>query len=165
MSKEHKMLEMLRGFDNAMLVTHSVDNGLSARPMAIAKVDDDGSVWFVSDQHSGKMIELAANSSVGVTMQNNRQFVSLSGSARIIDDRDIIGTLWNEMWRVWFPDGKDDPSIRLLHILPEHGEYWDRSGLTGIQYMVKAGAAWLQGETPKLDAEANAKVSMDSVRK
>jgi general stress protein 26 len=165
MDTKRKFVEMLSGFDTAMLTTHCPDDRLAARPMAIADTDSDGSVWFVTDRDSGKMIDLASDPEVCVAMQDGSRFVSLSGRAKISDDRKRTKELWQEGWRVWFPDGPEDPSLVLIHVLAERGEYWDNSGLQGMKYLIEAGKAYLQGSTPDKDSQINAKVSMDSTSK
>lgn len=39
---------LLKKFQNAMLVTHTGEHGFHARPMAIADVEDDGRLWFIT---------------------------------------------------------------------------------------------------------------------
>jgi general stress protein 26 len=165
MDTKRKFVEMLSGFDLAMLTTHCPNDRLSARPMAIADTDSDGSVWFVTDRDSGKLIDLASDPEVCVAMQDGKRFVSLSGRAKISDDRKRTIELWQDGWRVWFPDGPDDPSSVLIHVLAEQDAYWDNSGVQGIKYLVEAGKAYPQGTTLDKDSQINAKVSMDSVSK
>jgi general stress protein 26 len=160
MDKQEKLVELLRGFDTAMLVTHTPDDQIASRPMAIAEIQDNGEMWFVTDQNSGKMVDLSNDRHVGVALQKNNQFVSMSGKAQVSSDRNKIQQLWQESWRVWFPKGKDDSSLCLLHVLPTRAEYWDNSGTAGIKYLFKAGKAYLQGERPNLDETENASISM-----
>ncbi len=50
-----KLLEILKKFRTAMLVTHASHGALRARPMALVKVDGDtGDVWFMTSIDSGK---------------------------------------------------------------------------------------------------------------
>ncbi len=161
MDTHEKLIGLMGDFDNAMLVTRTDDGQLDARPMAVADLTDAGELWFVTDRSSGKIADLMLDREVVVTMQGSGKYVSVSGQARVVDDRAKIESLWSEAWKVWFPKGKDDASITLLKIVPERGEYWDSSGLTGIKYLIKAGKAYLQGEKPEKEASINASVSMD----
>lgn len=161
MDTKEKFIDMLGRFDNAMLVTHSQTHDLEARPMAVAQVDEGGGVWFVTDRQSGKMIDLAANRNVVVTMQSSNEFLTMVGRAEIHDNREKVHELWQTNWKVWFPEGKDDPSIVLLRIDPEQGEYWDNSGLSGIKYLFKTGKAYVKGERAETDPDINASVSLD----
>lgn len=162
MNQEEKFTDMLSDFDTAMLVTHSDSHGLSARPMAIAKIEEGGRLWFLTDRHSRKLLELARDNHVAVTLQSENRFIALSGRAELEGREEKIEQLWSEKFRVWFPGGKQDPAITLLHVVPEHGEYWDRSGFSGMKYLLKAGIAYLQREQPELDAEDHASVSFDA---
>ena len=159
MNKKSKLIDLIRDFDTAMLITNG--NGrIVARPMAIAKVDEDGSIWFITDRDSGKVASLNEDRRVGLTMQGNRQFVSLSGIAEIHDDRVKISAMWKEMWKIWFPKGKDDPSILLLKVDPSDGEYWDNSGSEGVKYLIETGRAYFNGERPEVNEAVNASIKL-----
>jgi len=160
MDTHAKLLEMLREFDTAMFVTHANDSQLAARPMAIARVEDSGAMWFISDRSSGKMDDLQSDHCVAITLQSSNQYVSLSGKVNISMDRSKVKELWREGWKVWFPDGPDDSSICLLHVVPVFAEYWDNKGNEGLKYILKAGTAYLKGERPKIEENMNATVSM-----
>ena len=142
---DDKLRELLTGFDTAMLVTRTANGHLRARPMAFAAADPDGTLWFATDRHSGKMDEIAADPHVNVCMQAGRKFVSVSGTAAAVDDRAKIAELWKEPFKVWFPGGKDDPNLILLRVSGDAGEYWDNSGTSGIKYLIEAGRAYLSG--------------------
>jgi len=160
--KHHKFIEILSGFDTAMLTTRGADGHLSARPMAVAKADSDGDLWFVCNEHSEKVIDLETNPLVAVTMQSANQYLTMSGRARISTERSRIDSLWNDAWKVWFPSGKYDPSIALIQVIPIKGEFWDNSGLQGLKYLFNAGKAFIKGDTPEMDEAINAKVTMES---
>lgn len=164
MNTEAKLIDLLHDFDNAMLVTRGEQGQLAARPMAIAQVQEQGTLWFVTDRHSGKVDDMQANHHVAVVMQSDRKFVSISGSATMVDDRQKLNDLWKESWKVWFPEGKSSDSIVLLKIEPNSGDYWDNSGASGIRYLLKAGKAYLQGERPEADQKTHASVSMSGGR-
>lgn len=77
-------------------------------------------------------------------------------------DRALIDRLWQEDWRLWFPEGKDDPSLCLLKVSAERGEYWDNSGVEGFRFLFEGMKAILQGRTAQKDAGENAKVDLNS---
>lgn len=162
MNQEEKLTDMLAGFDTAMLITHNEAHGLTARPMAIAEVEEGGKLWFLTDRDSHKMLDLARDNHVAVTVQGQNRFLTLSGRAEIERRVEKIEELWSEKFRVWFPGGKDDPSITLLHVVPEYGEYWDRSGSPGMKYLLKAGIAYLRREQPEPGSEEHASVTFDT---
>lgn len=160
MNSEEKLIELIQGFDTAMLITRSDDGSLHGRPMAIAEATEDGILWFVTDRNSGKIEDLILDQDVAVTMQGSSVFASISGECQTIDDRGKLDDLWREGWKVWFLEGKQDSSIILLRINPTRGEYWDNSGTSGIRYLIKAGTAYLQGERASTDEKINASVNL-----
>jgi general stress protein 26 len=160
MNPKRKLLDLIGDFDSAMLITHTQGN-VSARPMEIARLDESGEMWFAADRRSGKIAEIDKEPSVGVTFQKAGKFAYLSGQARLNDDRSLITNLWRDDWKAWFPGGKDDPNLILIHVIPDEGEYWDNSLLSGLKYAVESGLAYWQGEQTRLDVNANAVVQMD----
>jgi general stress protein 26 len=157
-----KFDELIEDFDTAMLVSRGADGELRSRPMAIAEVEPGAVLWFFTQRDSGKMDELARDNHVNVAMQSKLKFVSLSGRARVIDDRARVERLWNESWKAWFPGGKDDPALVLLEVWGDKGEYWDNSGLSGVKYLIEAGKAYLSGERPDVarDPQIHGKVAL-----
>ncbi len=79
-SLDTKLHELLADFGVAMRATHTVDGQLRARPMALAEVEPDGTLWFLTDRHSSEIGEIAKDDRVLVTMQSSARFVSLSGT-------------------------------------------------------------------------------------
>jgi general stress protein 26 len=84
-------------------------------------------------------------------MQDGRRFVSLSGVASVVADPALIDQLWSESWKVWFPKGKDDPSLRIVAVEPVEAAYWDMSGTTGINYVFEMAKAYVTGKRPGAD--------------
>lgn len=159
---DKKLNEMLDEFSSAMLVTRTTDGELRSRPMALAEVENDGTIWLLTERSSPKIHEIETNSEVNVSLQSSTKFVSVSGNAMPIDDRMKIEQLWKEPWKVWFPGGKQDPNLTLLRIRGRRGEYWDNSGMSGIKYLIEAGKAYVSGTQPDVanDPKIHAKVDM-----
>ena len=150
---DDKLRELLQDFDHAMLVTRTASGELRSRPMAVADIEPGGLLWFITERHSGKIEEIAHDKHVNVVMQTKFKFVSISGTATPVDDRRKVAELWNEAWKVWFPGGKDDPTLILLKVQGDAGEYWDNSGASGIKYLIAAGQAYLSGTRPDIDED------------
>ncbi len=151
------LLALLKGFDTAMLATRTSGGALRARPMALAEVQDDGLVHVVAGLDDPKVAEIEADPHVGLFLQGKTQWVSISGTARVVRDRALIERLWSEVWRVWNPGGKDDPNLCMLAIEPHEGEYWDNAGARGVAFLLEAAKAYVTGTTPddkKMDENA-----------
>lgn len=157
--REH-LVEIVEDFGTAMLVTTSSDGTSHARPMAVQKVEEDGDLVFCTALDSPKVAELQTNPRVTVVLQSKTKYASLSGTATVDRNRARIHALWKEDWKIWFPDGPDDPNLCLLDVEVTAGEYWDNSGARGIRYMVNAAKAYVRGESPETSERENAKVTL-----
>jgi len=143
-------LSLLRKFNSAMLVTATSTGELHARPMALAEVEEDACVWFITASDSPKVQEIEVDSHVSITAQDGEScFLALSGRARLVRDLRKVEALWREPFRVWFPNGPNDPTIELIAVTPEHGEYWDTTGVRRVSYLWAAAKAYLSKTTPE----------------
>src|SRR5450432_2357991 len=76
---EQHFFELLHEFDTATVVTRARMGSLHGRPMAIAEVGDDGTLWFITNVDSPKVLEIREDSRAMVSLQSARQFVTMNG--------------------------------------------------------------------------------------
>jgi hypothetical protein len=82
------------------------------------------------------------------TGQDGGAYVSVSGTMRIVDDRMRVYALWKESWPAWFPTGKSDPDLVLMHLRLESGEYWSKRGAMGVRTLFEVAKALVAGKQP-----------------
>jgi general stress protein 26 len=146
-----KLRELLGNFSTAMLITRNAQDHLHARPMEMAKVDESGTVWFFSAEDSGKVHEIYHDTRVHLIFQSDHTlYIAVDGTASVSQDRQKIAELWKEPFRVWFPGGKDDPTISLIEVRPHSAEYWDSKGWNKVTYLLHAAQAYATGTTPEV---------------
>jgi len=150
---------IVSNFKRALLVTRHA-GGMHARPMAVAEMVPGGDPVFVTGLESPKVAEIEADPHVLVTFQDDLQFATIAGRARILRDERRIDKLWSEAWRVWFPGGRTDPSLCLIVIEAEAGEYWDASGAQGLKALFRGATAYLTGTRPAVDEKQHAKIRL-----
>jgi general stress protein 26 len=143
-----KFRELVHEFSDAMLVTISAEGQLRGRPLQIIAHNQDTSddLWFVTALGSEKVEEIRRQPHVAVTLADGKRFLSISGEARVIVDAAKIQTMWQESWRLWFPNGPMDGNIALIQVLPQWAEYWDRSFLHGLRFAFEAVKAFIRNE-------------------
>ncbi len=155
--------ELLHEFDIATLVTRARSTGeLHGRPMAVADVDGDGTLWFITNVDSPKVLEVRDDSRAMVSLQNDKQFVTMNGHLELVADRAKVDEIWREPYRVWF-ESEQDPELVLLKFTPFDGEYWDNAGAHGMKHAFEAAKAYLKGqklEPSDVDGEAHGKVML-----
>jgi general stress protein 26 len=145
-SKQEHLIEVLREFRNGMMITRDANDELVSRPMNVARIDDDGTVYFSTRIGSIKVDEIEADPRVSVTFQGKTRFASVSGVCEVSQDRALIEALWQSDWDVWYPGGKDDPEIAILIVRSEAGAYWDVSGTKGVSFLLRALKAKITGK-------------------
>lgn len=112
----------------AMLTTVAEDGTFMSRPMAMQQVEADGDLWFFSGKDSRKVAHVTDRPEVSVTVSSNDVWVSLSGTARVVEDLEKKRELWNAGIEAWFPDGRDADTVVLLRVEAGSAEYWDTPG-------------------------------------
>ena len=109
----------------AMMTTRRPDGHLDSRPMANQKQAAGADLWFVTDDASGKLDDIAYDPHVNLAYyrSSSYEWVSVSGVARVSKDRAKIHELYQPDWKAWFGsdgnpthDTADDPRIVLIGI-------------------------------------------------
>ena len=129
-----KLNDLIKDVKVAMLTT--IDWGvLRSRPMQTQEAEFNGDLWFFtsSDTHKTEEIEKDRRVNVSYASPSSNTYVSVTGTAQIVNDRQKIEELWNPIYKAWFPKGLDDPTLCLLKVTVEQAEYWDASSSTLVQ--------------------------------
>ena len=131
--KYEQFQKLVEDLEIAMLTTRRPDGLLVSRPMATQAFAAGADLWFVTAKGSEKLSEIAANPEVNLAYYKDRtrEWISVAGNARIVEDRAKIHELYRPDWKAWFEDkggaengGPDDPrlvliavNIRIVHYL------------------------------------------------
>jgi general stress protein 26 len=146
-----KLRELVSDIDIAMITTVTVDGSLRSRPMATREFEKDGTLWFFTSDDSAKAHELDQEQAVNVSYADakNHRYVSVTGNATVVHDREKAKELWTPTVKAYFPRGLDDPHLALLRVRIETAEYWDsaKSKMVQLFEITKSAAT---GEKPNL---------------
>lgn len=128
-----KLHGLLNSLDTVMLITMGGPAGCHGRPMQVARLDENSDLWFFVSLDSATVREIEADPRVQIHGQGKSPtHVVLVGHATLVVDRSTIREAWKPTFKVWFPEGADDPNIALLHVKGEHAEFWDNTGATAL---------------------------------
>ncbi|MBL8886143.1 MAG: pyridoxamine 5'-phosphate oxidase family protein [Phycisphaerales bacterium] len=127
------LAEIIKDIRVAMMTTfptNPTEHFCHTRPMHTQRVDPQsftGELVFLTDDHTGKVREIANEDRVLLTYADpvHNRFVSVLGRALTERDPIKVRELWNLMLKAWWPAGPDDPSIVVLRVRVESAEYWD----------------------------------------
>lgn len=122
-----KIKELVDDIRTCMFCTEVENLPFKTRPMATLEVDDEGNLWFMSSRESNKNDEIKSDDQVQLIYAKggDNEFLSLSGKADIITDQDRIDELWTTYAKAWFQEGKEDPDITIIKVIPSEAYYWD----------------------------------------
>lgn len=145
-----KLDELIKDIRVAMLTTIDEDGSLRSRPMATPRVEFEGTLWFFTGADAPKVEESQHHHQVNVSFADpeHQSYVSVSGTATLVHDRQKMQEIWSPWFRTWFPQGLDDPNLALLQVDVEKAEYWDVPSSTMVQ-LYGVMKATLTGERPQ----------------
>lgn len=149
-SQTAKLAELLRDIRVAMLTTFPSDKSRPhARPMYTQGLDPatfDGTLWFMTDGETTKVHELAQNAAVLVVYAapNLNRYVVVNGTARAEQNVEKARELWGLHAKGWWPNGPEDPNLRLIRVQVDEAEFWD--GPSSTSYFISLAKALVTGE-------------------
>ena len=105
-----KFYELVDDIEVAMMTTRRPDGHLESRPMATQKRAAGADLWFVTCEGTPKLRDVEADPHLNLAFYKDRtrEWISVSGVARVTTDRATIRELYAPDWKMWFPKG-DDP--------------------------------------------------------
>jgi len=156
-----KFYELADDIKVAMMTTRRADGHLRSRAMANQKQAAGADLWFVTSEGADKLREIAADPHINLSYfrESTMEWISVSGTAAISTDRATIHALYEEDWKMWFPDQgdprhgtPDDPRLVLIGVTAHAVEFLevDQPKPVVLFELVKG---WLTGTEPKLGTE------------
>ena len=146
-----RLRDLLMSIEYAMFTTRSRNGELISRPLQTLQVDDDGAIWFFTSAASSKVDDVGCDARVNLAYAApaRKAFVAVTGTAQLVVDRAKIAELWKPAQTIFFPLGRDDPTLVLLKVTPDTARWWDgRESMLGR--LLKFGRAVLRHEASDL---------------
>jgi general stress protein 26 len=122
----NKLNQLIAGIKVAMVTSTGDDHHLVSRPLATQDQESDGELWFFVNKNSPLVGGIAQHQGVNVAYADHiaPRYVSISGTATLVDNRAKCRALWQPHYKTWFPRGVEDADIALLKVHIEHADYW-----------------------------------------
>lgn len=139
-----KLWDLIKDIRYAMFTTRHEADHLHSRPMTTQNtgIDADSSLWFFMSRSGDPVADLAADGRVNVSYADpgDDSYVSVSGTAAVVEDVEKKKQLWSKMAEAWFPQGPTDPDLALVQVKIIHANYWDvkENKLFQLFHMAKA---------------------------
>src|SRR5574339_17688 len=153
-----KLYDHIEDIEVSMMTTRRADGHLQSRAMATQKRAAGADLWFVTLDDTGKLRDLAADPHVNLSYYKDRtrEWVSVSGIARVTRDRAKIHELYAPDWQVWFPDEgdprhgtPDDPRLVLIGVDVHAAVFLEVNKPQPI-VLFEVVKGWVTGSTPEV---------------
>ena len=155
-SERETLWDLIKDIKFGMLTHRHANGELHSHPLTTQNksLDEGSKLYFFISRTSELAQRILQDGNVNVSYANpgDGGYVSVSGSAAIVDDMAKNEELFTAKVKVWFPAGVTDPDLALLVVSVGHAEYWDVTDSKMVQ-LVKMAKAAVTGEPLKHLAE------------
>jgi len=150
--QQHEVLwNLIKDTRFCMLAHRHADGSLHSHPLTTMNdtLGEDGALYFFVSRATEVGQRLAQDGSVNLSYANPGKdtWVSVTGTARILDDAAKKKELFGTMAKAWFPGGPEDPDLELLEVRIDEAEYWNVKENKLLQ-LIKMGKAAATGKRP-----------------
>ncbi|HEX2608115.1 MAG TPA: pyridoxamine 5'-phosphate oxidase family protein [Flavisolibacter sp.] len=160
--QDHEAISKFKSLVNdvniCMFTTVNQEHNVVSRPMSTATVDDEGNVWFFTNEFSEKVQEVSRDNIVNLIYSHpvKNIYLSVKGTCSLIIDRKKMEELWKPDMKSWFPEGLDDPKVCLVKVATETAWFWNHttSKMGTLVHMIASitkGEKYKETEKGKLD--------------
>lgn len=155
------LYKLIDDMDVCLFTTRRPDGRLVTRPMQVQERTSGTDLWFVTDIEANKLEELASDAHVNLGFYNkgSREWVSVSGTAIITQDRDLVHAMYKPDWKIWFPadggkrdGGPDDPRLALVLVETLSVIYFKKTRPTPV-ILFEMAKSFVTGSPPKMGEE------------
>lgn len=130
--------EIMRETHIAVLTYVSEAGGLVSVPMATQQFEHPGTTWFLTEL-GDKTRAIQTDPRVNVSYSSKAGWVSLTGTARVSDDRDKLRALWDAGAEAFLTGGPDNADNVLLEIDASTAEFWESPGKVSAAFQLAKG--------------------------
>jgi general stress protein 26 len=156
-----ELYALIEKIEIGMMLTKMPGGAIAARPMATQKRREGVDLWFMTSAESETVEQLRADPTITVSYysEKTREWVSVSGRARLSQDREAIRRVYQPDWKAWLGDeggarngGPDDPRIMLIEVDADHATYFKGTVPRAVAaFRVLKGM--VTGEAPKVGSQ------------
>jgi general stress protein 26 len=150
--KQHEVLwDLISETRFCMLAHRHADGSLHSHPLTTMnkELGEDGALYFFVSRSTELGQRLARDGNVNLSYGNvdKDTWVSVTGTAVVLEDLQKKKELFGPIAKAWFPGGPEDPDLELVQVRVSEAEYWNVKENKLLQ-MLKMGKAAITGTRP-----------------
>lgn len=151
--KRHEILwGLIKDTRFCMLSHRRPDGTLHSHPLTTQNkaFGEDARLYFFISRSTelGQSLNQDANVNLAYANPGKDTWVSVTGTARALEDAAKTRELFNVMAKAWFPGGPEDPDLQLVEVQVDEAEYWNVKESKLLQ-LLKMGRAAASGHQPR----------------
>lgn len=150
-ARRAQLWELIKDIHFGMFTTRHANGHLHSRPMTTQNraIDEDDSLWFFMPRLGEPVADLEQSPEVNIAYADSAKdsYVSVSGTACIVDDMATKRRLWSKWNEAYFPKGVEDPDVALVRVRITHADYWDVHANKLVQ-LIRMARAVVTGHPP-----------------
>jgi len=131
------------------------------QPMTAFCEPEAGEIWFFSraDTDLAREVSHGPRKAMLVIQSRDREAQACIGGDLTIEmDREKIAKWWSPMVSAWYPEGRDDPDLRLIRLKCQDARLW-LSEAGPIRYAWEVARANMTGRQPDVGDVANVRLN------
>lgn len=153
----HEVLwDLIKDIRFCMLSHHHADGSLHSHPLTTQNkaLDEAATLYFLVSKSTELGQRLRQDGNVNLSYANPRDdtWVSITGSAMVVEDVQQQKDLFDAMDKAWF-NGPQDPDLELVTVHVAEAEYWNVKENRLLQ-MLRLGQAAATGRRPQVGEHA-----------
>lgn len=121
---------------------------LVSTPMGVQKFEEPGTTYWITERDSDKVAAIENDPRVNVHFPGSDGYVSLAGTARVINDEARLKELWGTFTDAFMEEGPEHPNSVLLEVTADTAQWWDTPGT--VATLVSVARAKLTGSETDL---------------
>jgi general stress protein 26 len=152
-TKHHEILwDLIKDTRFGMLSHRHADGSLHSHPLTTQNrtLAEDGCLYFFVSRKTelGQRLQGDGNVNLAYANPDKDTWVSVTGTARVLEDAAKTKELFSPMAKAWFPGGPEDPDLQLVEVRIDEAEYWNVKENKLLQ-LLKMGKAASTGQRPR----------------
>lgn len=158
-TKQHEALwDLIKETRFCMLSHRHADGTLHSHPLTTQNktLAADACLYFFVSKATevGQRLQQDGNVNLAYANPGKDTWVSVTGTARVLDDLAKKKELFNTIAKAWFPGGAEDPDLELIEVRIDEAEYWNVKENKLLQLLKMGKAAATGNRLKKLGEHA-----------
>ena len=98
-------------------------------PHLVTYFKNNDRILFTTNTDSDKIPQIRNNKTANIyAYDNNYNGLLLTGEIKEITDPTTLNTLWDDSWKIYYPDGRDGGDFSVLEFVPRQFKSYNGNG-------------------------------------